>query len=253
MWQQMSKITAVLEQETWVAIDAPHEFQLIVNSFTNTFNSDIAEADVSPNRKLGGVSVAENVANSGLIPRGNEESDASVTSVGHGSPDPRGVSGGEFETENGTRSKQSSQAPSVPGDSSPGEVPVKQKKGREKQSVKTLQIRGTSYHAVNRFVPVHDDDARLKVCCSFQQFSPSSIITFQFNVMLCSGLILLKMVSEYIEITNALPTLVTEVVHRIAEILKHFNSRTCQLVLGAGAMQVRQMHSSQVLQADDSF
>lgn len=54
-----------------------------------------------------------------------------------------------------------------------------------------------------------------------------------------SGLILLKMVAEYINISDALPALATEIVHRVAEILKLFNSRSCQLVLGAGAMQVR--------------
>lgn len=32
----MSKITAVLEQETWVAVDAPDEFQAIVDSFTSS-------------------------------------------------------------------------------------------------------------------------------------------------------------------------------------------------------------------------
>jgi vacuolar protein sorting-associated protein 54 len=54
----------------------------------------------------------------------------------------------------------------------------------------------------------------------------------------CSGLILLKMIAEYMDISNALPSLATEVVHRVAEILKLYNSRSCQLVLGAGAMQV---------------
>lgn len=53
-----------------------------------------------------------------------------------------------------------------------------------------------------------------------------------------SGLILLKMLSEYIDINNFLPALSPEVVHRVVEILKFFNTRTCQLVLGAGAMQV---------------
>lgn len=32
---QVSKITAVLEQETWVAVDAPDEFQAIVDRFTH--------------------------------------------------------------------------------------------------------------------------------------------------------------------------------------------------------------------------
>lgn len=49
---------------------------------------------------------------------------------------------------------------------------------------------------------------------------------------------LLKMLSEYVDISKSLPTLSSEVVHRVVEILKLFNTRTCQLVLGAGAMQV---------------
>lgn len=58
-------------------------------------------------------------------------------------------------------------------------------------------------------------------------------------LLLCfSGLILVKMLSEYIDMNNSLPGLSSEVVHRVVEILKLFNTRTCQLVLGAGAMQV---------------
>lgn len=49
---------------------------------------------------------------------------------------------------------------------------------------------------------------------------------------------LLKMLSEYVDISRCLPSLSSEVVHRVVEILKLFNTRTCQLVLGAGAMQV---------------
>jgi hypothetical protein len=37
---------------------------------------------------------------------------------------------------------------------------------------------------------------------------------------------------------NFLPALSSEIVHRVVEILKIFNTRTYQLVLGAGAMQV---------------
>lgn len=54
-----------------------------------------------------------------------------------------------------------------------------------------------------------------------------------------SGLILLKMLSEYVDMNNSLPALSSEIVHRVVEMLKFFNTRTCQLVLGAGAMQVR--------------
>lgn len=43
---------------------------------------------------------------------------------------------------------------------------------------------------------------------------------------------------EYVTVSESLPMLAGEVVHRLSDLLKLFNSRTCQLVLGAGAMQV---------------
>ncbi|XP_025885106.1 vacuolar protein sorting-associated protein 54, chloroplastic-like isoform X2 [Solanum lycopersicum] len=61
--------------------------------------------------------------------------------------------------------------------------------------------------------------------------------------MVNCGLILVKMLSECIEMNNSLPGLSSEVVHRVVEILKLFNTRTCQLVLGAGAMQVSGLKS----------
>ncbi|XP_022721292.1 vacuolar protein sorting-associated protein 54, chloroplastic-like isoform X4 [Durio zibethinus] len=61
--------------------------------------------------------------------------------------------------------------------------------------------------------------------------------------MVNCGLILLKMLSEYIDMNHLLPALSLEVVHRVVEILKFFNTRTCQLVLGAGAMQVSGLKS----------
>ncbi|KAM3361692.1 vacuolar protein sorting-associated protein 54, chloroplastic isoform X1 [Capsicum galapagoense] len=61
--------------------------------------------------------------------------------------------------------------------------------------------------------------------------------------MVNCGLILVKILSEFIEMNNSLPGLSSEVVHRVVEILKLFNTRTCQLVLGAGAMQVSGLKS----------
>ncbi|XP_015166654.1 vacuolar protein sorting-associated protein 54, chloroplastic-like isoform X2 [Solanum tuberosum] len=61
--------------------------------------------------------------------------------------------------------------------------------------------------------------------------------------MVNCGLILVKMLSECIEMNNSLPGLSSEVIHRVVEILKLFNTRTCQLVLGAGAMQVSGLKS----------
>ncbi|KAK4347429.1 hypothetical protein RND71_033768 [Anisodus tanguticus] len=61
--------------------------------------------------------------------------------------------------------------------------------------------------------------------------------------MVNCGLILVKMLSECIEMNNSLSGLSSEIVHRVVEILKLFNTRTCQLVLGAGAMQVSGLKS----------
>jgi hypothetical protein len=47
--------------------------------------------------------------------------------------------------------------------------------------------------------------------------------------MVNSGLMVLTMLGEYLEVTRRLPLLSTEVVHRVAELLKLFNSRTCQV------------------------
>ncbi|XP_022926602.1 vacuolar protein sorting-associated protein 54, chloroplastic-like [Cucurbita moschata] len=80
-------------------------------------------------------------------------------------------------------------------------------KERGKSSSLTLQYKGVGYHMVN------------------------------------CGLILLKMLSEYVDMNDSLPALSSEIVHRVVEILKFFNTRTCQLVLGAGAMQVSGLKS----------
>ncbi|KAI4312459.1 hypothetical protein MLD38_037266 [Melastoma candidum] len=61
--------------------------------------------------------------------------------------------------------------------------------------------------------------------------------------MVNCGIILIKMLSEYIDVYNFLPALSSEVVLRVVEILKYFNSRSCQLVLGAQAMQVSGLKS----------
>lgn len=64
------------------------------------------------------------------------------------------------------------------------------------------------------------------------------IAYFDDSISPSSGLILLKMLSEYIDMNSFLSALSPEIVHRAVQILKFFNTRTCQLVLGAGAMQV---------------
>ncbi|CAA7271484.1 unnamed protein product [Cyclocybe aegerita] len=48
---------------------------------------------------------------------------------------------------------------------------------------------------------------------------------------------MLTLVLDYLRIVINLPTLTTDTMNRVIEFLKAFNSRTCQVVLGAGAMR----------------
>ncbi|KAJ1734533.1 hypothetical protein LPJ61_001019 [Coemansia biformis] len=57
-----------------------------------------------------------------------------------------------------------------------------------------------------------------------------------FHVVGCS-LVLVKSVVEYLQCAASIPVLATDVVQRLVEVFKAFNSRSCQVVLGAGAMR----------------
>ena len=47
----------------------------------------------------------------------------------------------------------------------------------------------------------------------------------------------LVLLVEYLKVIASLPLLATDTMARVIELLKSFNSRTCQVVLGAGAMR----------------
>lgn len=51
-------------------------------------------------------------------------------------------------------------------------------------------------------------------------------------------LMLLKMMVEYCECVDNIPAAAQDILGRLIDLLKTFNSRTCQLVLGAGALQL---------------
>ncbi|KAJ7546423.1 hypothetical protein O6H91_08G039800 [Diphasiastrum complanatum] len=245
----MSKIVAVLEHDTWMALDVPDEFQVLVNKLTLArFSIDSHRVNISANvtslleQPIKSITTSitgqvdlmldssgtegmegsfdkfetEKIAgkleddNQSTLRRqikggGNElekENSQVANALSHNKPSE------EAERANGTILSPANQTPVPSAIDVGGQIATSRaKKSREKTSVKTLMISGTSYHMVN------------------------------------SGLILLKMIMEYVDISVALPALATEVVHRVSEILKVFNSRSCQLVLGAGAMQVSGLKS----------
>ncbi|KAM1526361.1 hypothetical protein ACFX15_010289 [Malus domestica] len=188
---RMAKIKAVLDQETWVEVDVPDEFQIIVTSLfsseslvsenldavqdnTETSYNEVATSSNSSHAAETGSSVAE---------QQSKGADSSETSAD--------VTAKETPKSDGTEKNKADVANSVAQNNHSN-------KERGKSTSQSLFYKGVGFH---------------------------------------------MMLSEYIDMNNFFPTLSSEVVHRIVEILKFFNTRTCQLVLGAGAMQVSGLKS----------
>ncbi|KAM1752806.1 hypothetical protein ACFX11_010738 [Malus domestica] len=188
---RMAKIKAVLDQETWVEVDVPDEFQIIV---TSLFSS---ESLVSQNLDA----VQDNTETSY-----NEVATSSNSS--HAA-----------ETESSVAEQQSKGA-----DSSETSADVTVKETPKSDGTEKNKADVANSVAQNN----HSNKERGK--------STSQSLFYK-------GVGFHMMLSEYIDMNNFFPTLSSEVVHRIVEILKFFNTRTCQLVLGAGAMQVSGLKS----------
>ncbi|KAG0216152.1 hypothetical protein BGX33_000416 [Mortierella sp. NVP41] len=69
--------------------------------------------------------------------------------------------------------------------------------------------------------------------------APTRVLSIRDEVFFVVGcsLVLLDILAEYLDILNNITALTTDVMQRIIELLKLFNSRTCQVILGAGAMR----------------
>ncbi|KAF3452422.1 hypothetical protein FNV43_RR02855 [Rhamnella rubrinervis] len=193
---RMAKIRAVLDQETWVEVDVPDEFQAIVTSLfcSETLiveNEDDAQGNMATSYceviKSNDSSLVED---NGLPNAQNQIKQADSSEV------PIDINA---NTETSAKNKSDVINSLAHNNSSTKE--------RGKSTSHTLLCKDAGYHMVN------------------------------------CGLILLKMLSEYVDMNNFLPALSSEIVHRVVEILKFFNTRTCQLVLGAGAMQVSGLKS----------
>jgi len=75
--------------------------------------------------------------------------------------------------------------------------------------------------------------------------APSKLLTVagQHYRVPMSLLQLLKELTEYMHCADQLPALCTDILQRTIDILAHYNTRTCQLVLGAGAMNLAGLKS----------
>ncbi|XP_043695603.1 vacuolar protein sorting-associated protein 54, chloroplastic [Telopea speciosissima] len=200
---RMAKIKAVLDQETWVAVDVPDEFQAIVDSLLcseSLING--SQLDTPGNMAASYIEQISKISGPLLVDGGGSYTQQHVEQ-------PDSV---ETSVDDSGQIKSTSLAGGHQGSRTDVSVlSTRNEDGNMKEQGKytsqTLVYKGLGYHMVN------------------------------------CGLILLKMLSEYIDMNNCLPALSPEVVHRVVELLKFFNTRTCQLVLGAGAMQVSGLKS----------
>ncbi|EXC21740.1 Vacuolar protein sorting-associated protein 54 [Morus notabilis] len=175
---RMTKIRAVLDQETWVEVDVPDEFQAIITSLS------LSEALISDNPDDAQVSQSQ------IKQANSNEISTDITVKEKSAPVAETVGKNKADVVNSVAQNNHSSI-----------------KERGKSTSQTLLYKDVGFHMVN------------------------------------CGLILLKMLSEYVDMNNSLPALSSEIVHRVTEIFKFFNTRTCQLVLGAGAMQVSGLKS----------
>ncbi|KAJ6376724.1 hypothetical protein OIU76_025806 [Salix suchowensis] len=195
---RMTKIKAVLDQEMWVEVDVPEEFQAIVASLFYSERLNDTQGDATTSYGEVGTS------NDGSLVIDAEAQNAEQELVKMNSTD---ISLENSVQKKSTPSTESTESNKVIAATSSAQSNNHNVKERGKSTSQTLFCGGVGYHMVN------------------------------------CGLILLKMLSEYMDMNNFLPTLSSEVVHRVVEILKFFNTRTCQLILGAGAMQVSGLKS----------
>lgn len=199
---RMSKIKAVLDQETWMEIDVPDEFQSIINLlFTsdNLTSENLNDAEDDISTSYNGV-----VTNNDVLPMADSSQSSAEPQISRSNSIEASMNS---ETSDGSKPLVDSVEPNKVHGRISSTHGNNTEKDLKKSNSQALYYKGVGYHMVN------------------------------------CGLILLKMLSEYIDMNNLLPTLSSEVVHRVVEILKFFNTRTCQLVLGAGAMQVSGLKS----------
>ncbi|CAF2130409.1 unnamed protein product [Brassica napus] len=183
---RMTKLKAVLDQETWDEIDVPEEFQSIISSLfasQELISGKVDDADIKTHRNP--------LPLNGSLTSGTE--DQSTDSRNEKSESSEGSAVSNAQVKSTVKAGVSS---------------VTNNQSNQKAHGKSnLFYQGVGYHMVN------------------------------------CGLILLKMLSEYIDMNNSLPALSSEIVLRVVEVWRFFNTRTCQLVLGAGAMQVSGLKS----------
>ncbi|KAJ2600006.1 hypothetical protein H4R99_003486 [Coemansia sp. RSA 1722] len=206
--EKSRQIHILIENEQWVQAEVPIDFQNLVNQVIDAAYATDSQGAIDQHSPL--VLGAENSAGGGSL--------ASVP--GFAAPYsnsplalvPQGSAGAELTL----AGRQSATVPRTPT---------------------SLQLESPlSAGAYGMHLARNDSDAVSIRSVDTAGIGLMHIGSESFHVVGCS-LVLVKSVVEYLQCAVNIPMLVTDVLQRLVEVLKAFNSRTCQVVLGAGAMR----------------
>ncbi|NWW96786.1 VPS54 protein, partial [Rhynochetos jubatus] len=79
-----------------------------------------------------------------------------------------------------------------------------------------------------------------KITAATEERKPAEFLIVEGQKYATVGtvLLLIRIILEYCQCVDNIPSITTDMLTRLSDLLKYFNSRSCQLVLGAGALQV---------------
>ncbi|KAL4452640.1 hypothetical protein ABPG75_008302 [Micractinium tetrahymenae] len=212
--RSLSKLATLLEQEQWQAVEVPPQFQQLAAQLEERGAQAGASlpATAAAEAPARGHAAAAAEGNGPGSRRGTADAEAAGAADGSGG----GGSGGGDDS-GGVPRKFTITPPEGPGPPASAQHPLPQQQQQQQPAANggaapagpapVLVAGGRGYHVVN------------------------------------TQLLMLSMLSEYLAFRDAVPAFAAEVAQRVLELLKVFNSRTCQLVLGAGAMQVSGLKS----------
>ena len=178
---QMSKITAVLDQETWISVDPPDEFQAIVDMFAQeqvvdngslgseetseiecTLTSETPVSNISNAVMTGSPEAIAGIKRHNSAPSevmekqknsGDAEKFGSLQTASPGDPNSFQPSHKDVDVvmTNGVESKTVKSSSTLQKeDVIIASVSSKSKKSKDKLTIKTLDFRGMKFHTVNR-------------------------------------------------------------------------------------------------------
>eukprot|EP00899_Mesostigma_viride_P016262 jgi/Mesvir1/24637/Mv21946-RA.1 len=237
---KVSMLALVLERELWTPAEVAPEFQRILDLFYDPSGVYLGGDSASSGGAAATVGRGDDVGAGASNEGSAAASSASAASTaGHDRVADAGSGDGTASTANGL-------------EDSPAREPRESSEGREGgddaavSSMESLEGSGKSTSKSPGDAGQEDADGSKAGGDGGGARKPVTYLVaagVKFNVVQ-SSLILLKVLSEYLEIAICLPVLASEAIHRMSEILRLFNQRSCQLVLGAGAMQVRALVTS---------